>query len=143
MKTEIDALIKSSMLSGNKIELKVFRLIKAAFTKFETSENATELNEEAEQKILNKMVKEREESIRLYTIGNRPELADLEMAEVEVIKRFLPKEATAEEISLYVDELIAENPSKSMGDYIKSVKAKYTTANGKLVSEIVKLKLSI
>lgn len=143
MKTELDSLIKGAMLSGNKLELNVFRFIKTAFTKFETAENATELTDEVEQKILNKMVKEREESVRLYTLGNRPELAEQEAAEMEVIKRYLPKEATEEEISLLAVKLISENPGKGMGDYIKGVKAVYPTANGKMVSDVVKAKMTI
>ena len=141
MKQELNTLITGAMKSGNKKELNVFRLIKAEFTKFETAENAKELTNEAEIKILNKMVKDREESVRQYTLANREDLASEELSEIEVIKKFLPEDATEEEVTTYSLELISSNPGKNMGDYIKMIKSKYPTANGKLIADIVKSKL--
>ena len=109
MKNEIDRLIKEAMMSGNKTELSVYRMIKTAFTKFETAEKAKELNEEAEIKILNKMVKEREDSVRMYDEAGRIEAMDAELAEIEIIKKHLPKETSKEDISLYFDELFQTN----------------------------------
>lgn len=141
MKNEINGIIKDAMLSGNKIELSVFRFIKTAFTKFETAENAKELTEEEEIKILNKMVKEREDSARMYGEAGRVESMDAELAEIEVIKRFLPKEASKEEILGYLENIYTPD-NKNMGAYIKQIKQKYPTANGKLVSDIVKQKIN-
>ena len=141
MKNEIDRLIKEAMMSGNKTELSVYRMIKTAFIKFETAEKAKELNEEAEIKILNKMVKEREDSVRMYDEAGRIEAMDAELAEIEIIKKHLPKETSKEDISLYFDELFQINNKQNMGFFIKSIKEKYPNANGKLVSDIVKEKL--
>jgi uncharacterized protein YqeY len=142
MKKEINNFIKDAMLSGNKIELSVFRFIKTEFTKFETSENAAELTIEEEIKILNKMVKQRVESVEQYILAKRKDLADKEQEEIEIIKKFLPKEATEDEIKSYLDSIF-EKEDKNMGNYIKKIKQKFAIVNGKLVADIVKAKLFI
>lgn len=141
MKEILNSLITTAMKSGNKSELNVFRLIKTEFTKFETAENAKELTNESEIKILNKMVKDREESVKQYKLANREDLVFEELSEIEIIKRFLPEDATEEEVTNYSIELISSNPGKNMGDYIKMIKSKYPTANGKLIADIVKSNL--
>ena len=75
---KINEMIKTSMLSGNKVESEVYKLIKNEFLKFKTAKNAKPLDEAAEISILQKMVKQREESVKAYTDGNRPELAAAE-----------------------------------------------------------------
>lgn len=141
MKNEINSLIKGAMLSGNKLEVSVYRFIKNEFTKFETAENAQGLTEEAEQKILTKMVKAREDSVSQYIAGGRAELAEIESLEIEVLKRHLPKEVGEIEIKEYFAEIyLSEN--KNMGDYIKQIKQKFPNANGKLIADLVKEKLT-
>lgn len=141
MKNEINSLIKEAMMSGNKMELKVFRFIKNEFSKFETAENAQELTEEAEQKILTKMVKDREVSVSEYKAAERLELAEIELNEIEVLRRFLPKEATKAEIQTYLDEIFTSE-NRNMGEYIKKLKEKFPVANGKVIADLVKEKLA-
>lgn len=142
MKNELNELIKQAMLSKNKVELSVLRFIKTEFTRFETAENAKELTNEAEINILNKMCKDRANSAQMYKSAGRNDLADVENQEIEVIKTFLPKEASEDEIKTYFDE-IYDPANKNMGAYIKQVKQKYPTADGKMVADIVKSKLVI
>lgn len=140
MKDKMLSLIKRAMLAKNEIELNTFRAIKTKFVEFETSKNAKELNESEEIKILNKMVKERIETASIYEENNRQELADKELAEAEIIKQYLPKEATKEEIEIFVDTLgtITKN---EMGLFINKVKSKFKNADGKIVADIVKSKI--
>lgn len=142
MKTELNNLIKEAMLSGNRVDLSVYRFIKNEFMKFETAENAQELTEEAEQKVLIGMVKQREDSVNQYRAAGRNNLADTELAEIEVIKRFLPKEATENEINEYLDAIYSTE-NRNMGEYIKQIKQKFPTANGKTIADLVKAKLTI
>jgi uncharacterized protein len=138
MKNDLNHLIKNAMISGNKVELSVFRFIKNEFTKFETAENAKELTDEIEQRILTKMIKEREDSIKMFCAGNRNDLADTEREEMMVIKHYLPKEPTEDEIKSYIEKLLLNKSGENMGTYIKEVKTRYPTANGKIIADIVK-----
>lgn len=142
MKQELNALITGAMKSGEKRRLNVFRLIKSEFTKFETAENSKELTNESEIKILSKMVKDREESAKQYLEAKREDLASEELLESKIIKEFLPAEAKEEDIINYLNELISDKKSTNIGGFIKLIKDKYHTANGKLVADIVKTKLT-
>jgi hypothetical protein len=87
------------------------------------------------------MVKERTETAEIYTANNRPELAEKERAEAAVISRFLPKEATKEEIEAFVNTL-GVFTQKEMGQIIAKVKTQFTNADGKVVADIVKSKIT-
>lgn len=140
MKNELNQYIKEAMLSKNEVELRVFRLIKNAFMEFEKAKNAGELTVDAEAKILIKMLKQREDSILQFTEAKRSDLVANEQDEIEVIKKFLPKEVTKEELESYVNWLFLEPKEGGwkMGDYIKAVKTKYPTADGKIVADLVR-----
>lgn len=74
------------------------------------------------------MIKQRNESIRIYTEGNRPDLADKEQSEIDVISRFLPKQLSAEEVENIVKSLISETGAsgiKDMGKIMGALKGKY------------------
>jgi hypothetical protein len=141
MKADLLNLIKKAMLSKDKIELESLRAIKTKFTEFETGKGAPVLTEAEEVRILNKMVKERTETAEIYTANNRPELAEKERAEAAVISRFLPKEATKEEIEAFVNTL-GVFTQKEMGQIIAKVKTQFTNADGKVVADIVKSKIT-
>ena len=141
MKDDLLNLIKKAMLSRNKPELEAFRAIKTKFMEFENSKGMPILDEAAEVGILNKMVKERMESASIYFGCNRPELAENELIEAEIIKRYLPKEVDKEKIEAFVMTLTPFT-KKEMGSIIAEVKTKFLGVDGKLVSEIVKLKIS-
>lgn len=142
MRTDLLALIKKAMLSQDKIELETLRAIKTKFTEFTTSKGSPVLDDAEEVKILNKMAKERIETAAVYTENNRTDLAEKELAEAEIIKRFLPKEASKEEIETFVDTLDAFS-QKEMGLVIKKVKENFKNADGKLVADIVKSKITL
>lgn len=136
---KINEMIKTSMLSGNKVESEVYKLIKNEFLKFKTAKNAKPLDEAAEIAILQKMVKQREESVKAYNDGNRPELAAAEQSEIDVISKLLPATPTKEDVEAYVAYWYHDGiEKKSMGLVIKEIKDKFIGVDGKLVADIVK-----
>ena len=95
--------------------------------------------------ILKKMATERKESIKIYEDAGRTELAEKEKIELDIISEFLPKETTDEEINAKIDELINSGKvleQKSMGLFIKEIKAAYPGADGSKVAQLVKNRLS-
>lgn len=110
-------------------------------------EKGSDLTDEEVQKALQTLVKQRRDSIEQYEKANRPDLAAKEAAEIAFIEVYLPQAATPEEIDQAVAEAIAETGAttmKEMGLVMKAAQAKLAgkSADGKLVSEAVKAKLS-
>lgn len=140
---QIDNLIKEAMLEKDALRTNVLRAIKAKFLEFKTAKNAKPLDEAAEISILNKMVKDREESAMLYSKNKRDDLAEAELAEVNVLIEFLPKPVTEEELNNAITEIITniEPIKKNMGLIIKEVKVKYPQADGKVLAKLVQSKL--
>lgn len=141
---KIDKMIMEALKSGEKIKAGVFRMLKSEFLVFKTAKNAKPLDEAAEISIIKKMVKQRQDAAKEYLVAGRLELADNELDEVEVLKGLLPAEITEEQIKEAVKEVCytTEPIKKNMGVFMKAVKAKYPTADGKLVSQIVSAFLS-
>ena len=131
-------LIKDAMKSGDKVRLQTLRSIKTAFMEFQTAKDAKPLDDAAEVKILRKLVSQREDAAKEYTAGGRQDLADNELAERLVIKEFLPAEISRETIETTAREIIVVKEMKQMGGYIKTLRDKFPTADGKIISEVVK-----
>lgn len=110
--------------------------------------NGTELSDVEILKVLNKAIKQREESIRLFNEGNRPELAVKESEEMLVLKNYLPSQMTDEEIELAVREIMVSidhggNMNKLMGQTMGMFNKTYQgRADSKRVSEIIKKVIS-
>ena len=130
-------LIKKAMLARNTFELGVLRLMKTEIVNFENSVNATKLTDSDETKIIIKIIKQRKDSVEKYNEANRNDLAIKEQEEINFLSKFLPKESSKEDILAYVIEVISKGGG-NMGSYIKEVKLKYPTSDGKFVSEEVK-----
>jgi uncharacterized protein YqeY len=110
-------------------------------------EKGSDLTDEEVQKALQTLVKQRRDSIEQYEKANRADLAAKEASEIVFIEVYLPQAATPEEIEQAVAEAVVETGAttmKEMGMLMKAVQAKLTgkSADGKLVSEAVKAKLS-
>ena len=139
---DINAKIMEAMKSKNKIASETFKLIKAKILEFKTQKNAPEYTEEAEIKLLQKMVKEREESAKIYNEAGRAELADAELAQAAVINDLLPKVASKEDVEQYLNEYYPNGiEKKSMGVVIKEVKSAFIGVDGGMVANLVKTKL--
>jgi uncharacterized protein YqeY len=105
------------------------------------------LDDEELSRLLRSLVKQRRDSIEQYQKAGRQELVDKESAEIEVIEGYLPQAASREEIEAVVVEAIASTEANSMKDMGKVMKAAQAAlagknADGRVVSEIVKSKLS-
>ena len=135
--------IKAAMLAREKIALEALRSIKKEFLEAKTAKGSDgTLKDEQAIKIMQKMVKQRKETAIIYTEQNRPELAEKELAEAEVIEKYLPKQLDAAELEKFLSELIAElsasgpqDMGKVMGAATKKLAGK---ADGRMISEIVK-----
>ena len=139
---DINAKIMEAMKSKNKIASETFKLIKAKILEFKTQKNAPEYTEEAEIKLLQKMIKEREESAKIYKDAGRNELADAELAQVAIINELLPKIASQEDVENYLNEKYPNGiEKKSMGVVIREVKSEFVGVDGAMVANIVKSKL--
>lgn len=138
--------LKTAMKEKNEAALRTLRAIKAQIIVVKTSEGAGgEFKAEDEPKLLQKMVKQRRDSLEIFTQQNRPELAAKEMEEIAVIEQFLPKQLTEDEIAVVVKEVIAEMGATSPADMGKVMGAANKKlagqADGKVISAIVKQQL--
>ena len=118
--------MKTAMKAGDKDRLKVVRLILAAIKQVEV-DTRSELDDAAVLGVLEKMVKQRRDSVEQYTKGGRSDLADIETAEMAVLEAYLPEQLGDAEIDAIVDEVIRETGADSirdMGKVMGAIKAK-------------------
>lgn len=115
LKTRIPDDMKSAMKSGDKRRLGAIRLLMAAIKQREVDERI-ELDDEQILVVLDKMVKQRRDSISQYEQAGRDELADQERFEIEVLQEYLPEALSADEISALVKQAIADTNAESMQD---------------------------
>ena len=138
-------MVMGEMKAGNKERANVFKLIKAKMMEFVTRSDKPVLDAKAEISILNKMVKERNDTAIEYLKAGREELANQELFEANVISELLPKAASEEDIKNAILEYIASNGPctiKQMGVVIKYVKSKFDNVDGALTSKLVTESLS-
>jgi ribosomal protein S21 len=118
--------MKSAMKAGDKDRLKVVRLILAAIKQVEV-DSRTELDDTAVLGVLDKMVKQRRDSVEQFTKGGREDLAAIERAEIEVLESYLPAKMDDAELDALIDEVIAATGAESirdMGKVMGAIKAK-------------------
>lgn len=136
--------IKAALLGGNRFEAGVLRNLKAAILNEEVAQGKRDegLDDATIEKIIAREVKKRHESIKLYEENDRPELADDEKKEVEVISTYLPEQMSEDEIREIAKSVISkmgEATPQMMGQVIGGVKAQTgTAADGATVARIVK-----
>lgn len=128
--------MKAAMKGGNKARLGVIRLILAAIKQVEVDERITLDNERVIQ-VLDKMLKQRRESIRQYAEAGRNDLVAIEEAEIPVIQDFLPQPLTEAEIDLMVKDAIAESGAESVKDMGKVMALLKTKMQGRADMSIV------
>ncbi len=140
--------LKTAMLAKDEKSLRSLRAIKAALINLKTSEGFSgTVKEEDELKLLQKLVKQRKESLEIYEKQNRPDLAEKEKEEISVIEKFLPKQMSEEEIKGVVASIIKETGASSPADMGKVIGAANKQlagkADGKTIAGIVKEMLSL
>ncbi|MDD5580218.1 MAG: GatB/YqeY domain-containing protein [Methylobacter sp.] len=132
--------MKASMKSGNKSRLGVIRLILAAIKQVEVDERI-ELDNDRVILVLDKMLKQRRESIRQFADAGRNDLVDVEEAEILVIQDFLPQALTEAEIDSMVNEAIAESGAQSVKDMGKVMGLLKTKMQGRADMSVVSTKI--
>ena len=126
LKDQITEDMKSAMKAGDKDRLKVVRLILAAIKQIEIDKRI-ELDDAAVLTVLDKMVKQRRDSVEQFQKGNRNDLAEIELAEIVVLENYLPEQLSDEELDAMIDEAISSTGAESirdMGKVMGQIKAK-------------------
>ena len=138
--------LKTAMKSKDSVALTALQSIKSAILLARTSGQEVAITEEDEFKLLQKLVKQRRDSASIFTDQNRLDLAEPELAEVEVISQFLPQMLEASEVEKVVVETIASLGASGMKDMgrVMGVVSKILAGktDGKTISTLVKAKLS-
>lgn len=139
--------MKDAMKAKDEATLRGLRAIKAEIIKAKTEPGANGIiSEDGELKLLQKLVKQRKDSLEIFTTQNRPDLATKEQEEITVIEKFLPKQLGEAELKAVVSEIIASVGASSPADMGKvmgvATKQLAGKADGKAISAIVKELLS-
>lgn len=135
--------IKSAMKARDKVRLETLRNIKKVFLEAKTAPGVNDTLADADAlKIISKLAKQGKETATTYTQAGRQDLADAELAQVEVLESYLPKQLSQEEIEAEVKKIIAEAGATSMKEMGKVMgtasKQLAGKADGRVISEIVK-----
>ena len=143
---KINESIKDSMKEKNSLRLDSLRAIKSAILIEKTkSGSKDQIEESVVLKILQKMVKQRNDSAKIYLEQNRKELADVEVSQANIISEFLPTQLSESELSEMIDKVIKEvgaESMKDMGKVISKVNERVSgQAEGRVIAEIIKKKL--
>ncbi len=115
LKGKITDDMKSAMKAGDKDRLKAVRLILAAIKQIEV-DTRTELDDTAVLSVLDKMVKQRRDSVEQFQKGGRDDLVNIELAEIAVIETYLPEQLSNEELDALIDEVISATGAESIRD---------------------------
>lgn len=139
--------LKAAMFAKDEAALRSLREVKAAILLAKTSEGALgELKEEEEIKLLQKLVKQRKDSLEIFTQQNRADLAKKEEEEIAIISKFLPKQMSSDEVKAELVKIIAAVGATSPADIGKvmgvATKQFAGMADGKTISGLVKELLS-
>ncbi|MCG8327398.1 MAG: GatB/YqeY domain-containing protein [Chitinophagales bacterium] len=134
--------LKAAMKAKDQQALRGIRAIKAAILLEKTKGGDTSISEGDEIKILQKLVKQRKDSLTIYQEQGREDLAQTEKEEIEIIERYLPEQMSAEELEAELKAIIAETGASSMRDMGKVMglasKKFAGRADGKTISAKVK-----
>ncbi len=147
LEQKIMAALKTAMLAKDEKTVRSLRAVKAAILLAKTTEGASgDLKPEDELKLLQKMVKQRKDSLEIYQQQHREDLAKKEQEEIEVIEQFLPRQLSQEELRAELKRIIAETGAASPADLGKvmgtATRQLAGKADGKAISALAKELLS-
>lgn len=143
LETQVMDKLKQAMRDKDQVALRTLRAIKAAILVEKTAAGANDqLSETDELKMLQKMAKQRKDSLEIFTQQNRPDLAQKESEELTIIEQFLPKQISQEELTDMLKQIISQVGASSPADMGKVMgmanKQLAGRADGKLVADTVK-----
>ncbi|TVZ07602.1 GatB/YqeY domain-containing protein [Cellulophaga lytica] len=147
LQQDVMTAMKTAMKAKDSVALESLRAIKSVLLMAQTESGAkTELTEEEEIKIVQKLVKQRKDSAAIYKEQGREDLAAPELAQAEVIAQFLPEQMSEDDIAKVVESVITKTGAegmKDMGKVMGMVSSQLAgKADGKTISTIVKSKLA-
>ena len=139
--------LKTAMLAKDEKSIRSLRAIKAAIINAKTSEGAGgQVTEDDENKLLQKMVKQRKDSLEIFIKQNREDLAAKEREELEVIEKFLPKQLDPDQLKEKIQTIITQTGASTAADFgkVMGIASKQLAgqADGKAISAVVKELLS-
>lgn len=138
--------MKAAMKSKDTVALEALRALKSAFLLANTSGSSTDLSEEEEIKIVQKLVKQRKDSAAIFEQQDRMDLAEPEIAQAKILEQFLPAQLSEDELQEIIESIIAQTGANSMKDMGKVMgmasKQLAGKADGKSISTVVKQLLS-
>lgn len=146
LEKEVMDKLKSAMREKNHDRMEALRAVKAEILNAKTAAGLKSMTEEAQLKLLQRMVKQRLDSMQIFQGQNRPDLAEKEESQAKIISEFLPKQMSEEEIEKEIEKIVQETGASTMKDMGKVMglasQRMAGKANNKTVSVIVKRKLS-
>ncbi|KUY15885.1 glutamyl-tRNA amidotransferase [Elizabethkingia miricola] len=138
--------MKTAMKEKDKVALDALRAIKAQIILIKTDGKGADVTPEQEIAILQRMVKQRKDSMEQFNAQNRQDLAEVEEAQTKVIEKFLPAQLSAEELEAEIKKIIAESGAEGAKDLGKVMGLASKTlagkSDGKSISEMAKKLLS-
>ncbi len=142
IQTEVNEQIKTAMKAKDTVSLEALRALKSAFLLANTSGANLSMSEAEELKIVQKLVKQRQDSASIYSEQGRMDLADPELAQAKVLEQFLPKQMSESELTSAIQTIINSSGASSIKDMGKVMgiasKDLAGQADGKSISEVVK-----
>lgn len=146
LETTISDAIKTAMKEKDKVALDSLRAVKSQILLLKTEAKGAEISAEQEIAILQRMIKQRKDSLEQFAAQGRQDLAEVEEAQMKVIEKYLPQQLTAEELEAEVKKIISETGAQTMKDLGKVMgtanKLLSGKSDGKSISEMVKKLLS-
>lgn len=134
--------LKTAMKAKDQAALRGIRAIKSAILLFKTDGSGNVLDEAAEIKLVQKLVKQRQDSMAIYKEQNRDDLAKVEQEEIDILMKYLPEQLSDEKLEVIISDLIKESGAtsvKDMGKVMGLANQKLAgKADGKTISVIVK-----
>ena len=138
--------LKNAMKAKDQAALRAIRAIKSAILLAKTDGSGKEIDEAGEIKMLQKLIKQRKESLKVYEEQNREDLAKIEREEIDVIQKYLPEQMSADDLKIALQKIIADTGAESMKDMGKVMgmaSAQFAgKADGRTISTMVKELLS-
>ncbi len=145
LEKDIMAAMKDAMKQKDQTRLAALRAVKSEILLAKTSGDSEELTETDEVKLVQKLVKQRRDSAKIYAEQNRQDLAEPELAQAAVLEKFLPEQMSEQEVQKVVDDIIAQTNAsgmKDMGKVMGQANQKMAgRADGRTISNVVKARL--
>ncbi|TVQ46263.1 MAG: GatB/YqeY domain-containing protein [Saprospirales bacterium] len=142
LKDQINQDIKNAMRAKDQAALRALRSIKSAILLAETDGSGNEVDDAVVLKIIQKLAKQRKESLELFENQNRPDLAEKESEELKTLENYLPKQMSESELEVFLKNLVSELGAEGMKDMGKVMGAAQGQlagkADGKAISKIVR-----